>query len=89
MLEKYGNHICLLDATYKATKYAVPLFFLAIKTNVNYQVVRSFAIEDETTTSIIEVISIIKSWNKLWNPKLFTVDNCEEEIRAIETNFLS
>ena len=87
LLERYGNHICLLDATYKTTKYAVPLFFLATKTNVNYQVVGSFAIQDETTTSIIEVISIIKSWNKLWNPKLFMVDNCEEEIRAIETNF--
>ena len=42
LLSKYGNDICLLDATYKATRYALPLFFLAVKTNVDYQVVTSF-----------------------------------------------
>ena len=31
ILEKYGNEICLLDATYKTTKYSVPLFFLVVK----------------------------------------------------------
>ena len=38
LLSKYGNDICLLDATYKTTRYALPLFFLAVKTNVDYQV---------------------------------------------------
>ena len=32
LLAKYGNNLCLLDATYKTTKYALPLFFLAVKT---------------------------------------------------------
>ena len=41
LLSKYGNDICLLDATYKTTRYALPLFFLAVKTNVDYQVVAS------------------------------------------------
>ena len=27
LLAKYGNSLCLLDATYKTTKYALPLFF--------------------------------------------------------------
>jgi len=27
MLQKYGNEICLLDATYKTSRYALPLFF--------------------------------------------------------------
>ena len=33
----------------KQKKYAVLLFFVAVKTNVDYQVVGSFAIQDETT----------------------------------------
>ena len=28
MYERYGNHMILLDATYKTTKYALPLFFV-------------------------------------------------------------
>ena len=39
LLLKYGSEICLLDATYKTTKYAVPLFFLCVKTNSGYAVV--------------------------------------------------
>ena len=30
---KYGNIMSLLDATYKTTKYELPLFFLCVKTN--------------------------------------------------------
>ena len=36
-LERYGNKLCLPDATYKTTRYALPLFFVAVKTNVDYQ----------------------------------------------------
>ena len=36
---KYGNELSFLDATYKPTRYALPLFFLVVKTNVDYQVV--------------------------------------------------
>lgn len=38
-LQKYGNEISLLDATYQTSRYALPLFFLCVKTNVNYCVV--------------------------------------------------
>ena len=34
----YGNQLILLDATYKATKYALPIFFLVVKTNVHFHV---------------------------------------------------
>ena len=87
LLERYGNHICLLDATYKTTRYAIPLFFLALKTNVDYQIVGSFAIQEETTAAITEALGVIKSWNYSWNPKCFMVDNCEEEIVSIESIF--
>ncbi|XP_066925584.1 uncharacterized protein [Clytia hemisphaerica] len=87
LLAKYGNFVCLLDATYKTTKYSLPLFFIATRTNVDYQVVGSFVIQDETTVSIKEALAIVKSWNEKWSPKVFLVDNCEEEIQALEALF--
>ena len=35
LLVKFGNTITLIDATYKTTKYEIPLFFLSVKTNVS------------------------------------------------------
>ena len=83
LIKIYGNSICLLDATYKTTKYAIPLFFVVVKTNVDYQVVGSFALQDETTEAIKEALSLLKSWNPIWQPKCFMVDNCEEEINSL------
>ena len=74
----------MLDATFKTTNYAIQLFFLAVKTNVDYQVVGSFAVQDETTDAISEAVSILKKWDPLWKPNLFMVDNWEEEIDEIE-----
>lgn len=87
LLRKYGNDNCLLDATYKTTKYAVPLFFVVVKTNVRYMVVGSFALQDETTDAITEALKVLKSWNSEWNPLAFMTDNCEEEIKSIEEVF--
>ena len=87
-MQKYGTSIHLLDAAYKTTKYAVPLFFVAVKTNVDYQVVGSFAIQDETTDATAEALYMLKSWNPQWQPRCFMIDNCDEEILAIRQNFL-
>ena len=38
LYNRYAHHAIFLDATYRTTKYALPLFFLVVKTNVNYQV---------------------------------------------------
>ena len=38
LYQRYGKHLVLLDATYKTAKYALPLYFLVVQTNVNYQV---------------------------------------------------
>lgn len=65
LIKLYGDSICLLDATYKTTKYAVLLFFVVLKTNVGYQVVASFALPDETTAAISEALSVLKFWNVL------------------------
>lgn len=36
LLNMYGQEICLLDATYKTTKYDLPAFFVCVNTNVGY-----------------------------------------------------
>ncbi|XP_065677334.1 uncharacterized protein LOC101241125 [Hydra vulgaris] len=87
LLYKYGNHICLLDATYKSTRYAILLFFVIVKTNSNYQVVASFAVQDETTDTITEALKRLSQWNPEWNPKCFMTDNCEAEVLSIENVF--
>ena len=43
--------------------------------------------QDETTDAISEAITIFKSWNNKWKPLAFMVDNCDEEINAIEEHF--
>ena len=63
LLQRYGNEILLLDATYKTTQHALPISFLVVPTNINYQIVASFVIENESKDSIIEAINVVKSWN--------------------------
>eukprot|EP00112_Aurelia_sp_Birch-Aquarium-sp1_P011369 Seg239.8 transcript_id=Seg239.8/GoldUCD/mRNA.D3Y31 product="hypothetical protein" protein_id=Seg239.8/GoldUCD/D3Y31 len=36
LLARYGNEMAFLDATYRTTRYALPLYFLVVKTNVDY-----------------------------------------------------
>ena len=89
MLKRYGNSICLLDAIYKSTKYSLPLFFVVVKTNVDYQVVASFVVQDETTAAVTEALRIINSWTPECDPKCLMVENCDEEIKSIGKIFPS
>ena len=66
----------------------LPLFFVVMKINVNYQVVALFVLQDETTAAIIEALSVIKTWNPIWNPKWFVVDKCDKDIKWIGNIFL-
>jgi len=87
LLNRYGHEICLLDATYKTSRYALPLFFVCVKTNVNYCTAASFIVQSEDTRSISEAIQVIKLWNPAWQPENWMVDFCEAEINALETAF--
>ena len=84
LLKTYGNEICLLDATYKTTRYVLPLFF---KTNVDDEVVGAFVCEGEGTENIMPALKILKFWNPDWSPLYSMVDCCSEEINAIEALF--
>ena len=45
LIKRYGNEMVLVDAAYKTTRYALLLFFMVVKTNVDYQIEASFVIE--------------------------------------------
>ena len=79
--------MCLMDATYRTTKYALPLYFLCVPTNVRYQVVGSFVIQYENKRSIEEALNVFKKWNPTWCPAYFMMDFAEEEIQALENVF--
>ena len=87
LLNRYGNTISLMDATYKTTKYELALFFVAVKTNVGYSAVADFVLQSETTEQIIEALKILLSWNKDWRPPYFMTDYSKAEISAINTVF--
>ena len=46
--------------TYRTTRYSLPLFFLAVKTNVDFQVVASFIIQSESTDDMKEALQILR-----------------------------
>ena len=83
IIHRYGNNVCLLDATYKTTKYAISLFFVATTTSVDCQVIGSFAIQNKTTKSILEGLHHLKQWNQDCNLKVILVDYCEEKTKDI------
>jgi len=86
LLRRYGS-VCLLDATYRTTRYALPLFFLCVRTNVDYVVVATFVTQSEDSASIAEAVQMIRSWNPEWTPQSFMVDFCEAEINALGSVF--
>ena len=64
MLFRYNN-LVLMDATYKTCKLAIPLFFLVVKTNVNYCVIGDFIIQTDDTESIREALKeLSQHWEK-------------------------
>ena len=87
LLLRYGSDLVLMDATYKTTKYAIPLFFVCVHTNVGYKVVAEFLCQNEDNECIAEALNIIKSWNPTWKPNYFMVDYSMAEINAIESEF--
>ncbi|KAL0169735.1 hypothetical protein M9458_034331, partial [Cirrhinus mrigala] len=76
----YGQHMCLLDETYRAGRNSLPLYFL-------YAPVGVFVTQTETKEDIAEALKVFQKWNSDWNPSHFMVDFCEAEISALEEVF--
>ncbi len=79
--------MCLLDATYRTTKYALALWFLCVRTNVSYQIVGSFVTQYESTDDLVEALRVFNNWNPEWQPNNFMVDFSEVEINGLKTVF--
>ena len=87
LFQRYGGEMLLLDATYKTTQHILPLFFLVVKTNVDYQIVGTFITENETKWAIKEALAKFKEWNPSTFPKFCMSDYCNEEIEVLEEMF--
>lgn len=87
LLQRYGNTMVLMDATYKTTKYELPLFLVTVKTNVGYSIVADFVVQSESAQEICEALKVLSDWNPQWKPAFFMTDYCEAEISAIESVF--
>ena len=87
LLSCYGNKLVLLDATYRTTRYASPLFSFDAKTNIDYQIAATFVTENEKEESIVEALEIIKSWNPELHPPYGMTDYCIEDVSAMEKVF--
>lgn len=87
MLQRYGGEMVFLDATYRTTKYALPLFFVCVHANSGYYVVGAFITQKEDSDSISEALDIIKGLNPSWKPKSFMIDASEIEMMSIIKTF--
>ena len=59
---QHYNNLVLMDATYHTCRLMLPLFFLAMKTNVNYSPIASFIVQNENAKSISKTLSRIKQY---------------------------
>ncbi|XP_033730681.1 uncharacterized protein LOC117320120 [Pecten maximus] len=87
LLQRYGKELVYVDATYRTTKYALPLFFVCVQTNCGYSVVASFVLEKEDSTSIAEALRIIQENNLQWTCGSYMIDFSEVEANAISRVF--
>ena len=60
LYRRYAPTLVLLDATYRTAKYSLPLYFLVVQTNVNYQAAAVIVCQEETTEMITEALRQIK-----------------------------
>ena len=77
----------ITDYFYTSFRYALPLFFIVVKTNIDYQIVATFVVESETEKTIAEALQVIQEWNPEFDPRVFMTDYDTSEIGAIKRVF--
>ena len=80
LLMRYGNSNVLMDATYKTTKYEIPLFFISVKQMLVTVLWMILSFKKKQWNKL----QALKSWNPDWKPPHFMTD---AEIAAIELTF--
>lgn len=87
LLAKYGQELVFMDATYRTTKYAIPVFFVCVHTNCGYFVAGIFVLEHEDSKSLAEALTVFSNMNNNWTPKAFMIDSSDLEMKAISSAF--
>jgi len=87
LYRRYGGLMVVLDALYRADRYPLPMFFLLVRTNVNYQVAAVMVVQRETRQTLVNALHIIRGWNPKVNPRYALVDFSQEEVAALEDTF--
>lgn len=87
IMAKYKGYVACMDATYKTTNYALPLFLVVVKTPCGYVTVGIFIVQFETQTCISEAPSVLRKWCPNFQPQYWMVNYCHAEINALHENF--
>ena len=70
MYERYGNRMILLDTTYRTPKYVLPLYFVVVQANVNFQVCCVIILQEELTEMIKKALKIFKNGIRWFLPSM-------------------
>ncbi|KAG0423473.1 hypothetical protein HPB47_000754 [Ixodes persulcatus] len=87
IMAKYGGYVACMDATNKATGYALSLFLAVVKTPCGYVTVGVFIVQFETQTCISEARPVLRKWCPNFQPQYWMVDYSHAEINALHETF--
>ena len=63
------------------------MFFVAVRTNVNFAVVATFLVHNDDCSTIAEALEVVQNWNVLWKPTYFLVDWYKSERKSVAKCF--
>jgi len=87
LYRRYGHLLVVLDAVYRVGRYPLPVFFMLVRTNANYQIVAVIVVQQETQRSLVNALQVIRRWNPDVAPRYVLIDLSEEELAAIQETF--
>ena len=85
LLDRYGSELVILNATYRTTRYAIPLYIFCVQKNCRYVVVAIMLIEGEYSNSLSEALTMLADMNPKRKAKASMIDASETEMPDIST----
>lgn len=86
--ERYGDAVLLLDATWRVTKYDIPMFHLMVIDNLGRgQVAGMFIVEFETAALIGEALAWFRAQVPQLRPATCMIDKSQAEENALRAQF--
>ena len=89
MLTRYGNAVCLVDATYHTTCHGLPLLVFCVPSYVGFFNVAFCILPRENQSCIKDAVATISTWNPDWYPRYIMSDFSTAQIAAFEDVFPS